>query len=192
MSNDTLDGPKQPILKSYDLKKFGNENATRDFNSKWYNDHPWLEYSVVGKTAACYVCQKFICKEFVFSNWKKPERLMKHHKNQDHGIAMAKWIAFSENIRRKTYIAKQLDEKRREEVQRNREYLRVSVECLVFTVQQNIAQRGHREGRHDIGSSSDINRGNFLELLHMRCKDIPWLQDKLNSQLKHHPSTMDF
>ena len=99
---------------------------------------------------------------------------------------MAKWIAFSENIRRKTYIAKQLDEYRREEVQRNREYLRVSIECLVFTIQQNIAQRGHREGRHDIGSSSDINRGNFLELLHMRCKDIPWLQDKLDSQLKQH------
>ena len=56
----------------------------------------------------------------------------------------------------------------------------------MFTAQQNIAQGGHREGRHDIGSSSDINRGNFLELLHMRCKDIPWLQDKLNSQLKHH------
>ena len=99
---------------------------------------------------------------------------------------MAKWIAFSENIRRKTSIAKQLDDKRREEVQQNREYLRVLIECLVFTAQQNIAQRGHREGRHDIGSSSDINRGNFLELLHMRCKDIPWLQDKLNSQLKHH------
>ena len=87
---------------------------------------------------------------------------------------MAKWIAFSENIWRKISIAKQLDDKRSEEVQRNREYLRILIEYLVFTAQQNIAQRGHREGRHDIGSSSDINRGNFLELLHMRCKDIPW------------------
>ena len=97
---------------------------------------------------------------------------------------MAKWIAFSENIRRKTSIAKQLDDKRREE--RNRKHLQVLIEYLVFTEQQNIVQRGHREGRHDIGSSSDINRGNFLKLLHMRCKDIPWLQYKLNSQLKHH------
>ena len=114
LSNDTLDGPKQPILKSYNPKKFGNENATRDFNSKWYNDHPWLEYSVEDKTASCHACQKFICKEFVFSNWKKPERLIKRHKSQDHGIAMAKWIAFSGNIRRKISIAKQLDDKRRE------------------------------------------------------------------------------
>ena len=90
LSNDTLDCSKQPILKSYDPKKFGNENATRDFNSKEYNDHPWLAYSVEDKTASCYACQKFICKEFVISNWKKPERFIKHHKSQSHGITMAK------------------------------------------------------------------------------------------------------
>ena len=93
LSDDTLDGPEQPILKSYGPKKFGNKNATRHFNSNWYNDHPWLEYSVDDKTASCYACQKFICKEFFFSNWKKPDSLIKHHKSQDHGIALAKWIA---------------------------------------------------------------------------------------------------
>ena len=99
---------------------------------------------------------------------------------------MAKWIAFRENKRKNTSIAKQLDNQHRVEVQHNREYLRVIIECLVFTAQQNIAQRGHREDRQDIVSTSDINRGNFLELLHMRCRDIPWLEDKLKSQLKHH------
>ena len=32
LSNNSLDGPMQPILKSYDSKKFGNISATRDFN----------------------------------------------------------------------------------------------------------------------------------------------------------------
>ena len=59
------------------------------------------------------------------------------------------------------------------------------MECFLFTAQQNIAQRGHREDRHNTGSLSDINRGNLLELLHKRCKDIPGLQDKLN----HHHQT---
>ena len=86
---------------------------------------------------------------------------------------MAKWIAFSTNIRRKTSIAKQLDHKRMEEVRQNREYLRVLIEYLMFTAQKNIAQRGNRKDRLDIGSSLDINRGNFLELLHLRCKDVP-------------------
>lgn len=36
--------------------------------------------------------------------------------------------------------------------------MRVLIKCLIFTAQQNIAQRWHREDRHDIGSSSGINR----------------------------------
>ena len=104
---------------------------------------------------------------------------------------MAKWIAYIESIQRKTSIAKQLDDKRREEVQRNREYLCILIECFLFTAQQNIAQRGHREDRPNTGSSSDINRGNLLELLHKRCKDIPGLQDKLNHNSQA-SSTMDF
>ena len=50
ISQQHFDGPKQPILKFYDPKKFGNKNATRDFNSNWYNDHRWLEYLTEDKT----------------------------------------------------------------------------------------------------------------------------------------------
>ena len=99
---------------------------------------------------------------------------------------MAKWIAFRENKGKNTSIAKQLDNQRRVEVQHNREYLCVIIECLVFTAQQNIAQRGHGEDRQDTVSMSDINHKKFPELLHMRCRDILWLEDKLKSQLKHH------
>ena len=59
--------------------------------------------------------------------------LLKHHKNQDHGVAMAKWIAFNENVWRKTSWAKHFNDKRREGVQQNREHLRVLMECLMFT-----------------------------------------------------------
>ena len=52
--------------------------------------------------------------------------------------------------------------------------------------QQNMSQRRYREDRHDIDSSSDINRGKVLKFLHTWWKDIPWLQDKSNSQLEHH------
>ena len=60
------------------------------------------------------------------------------------------------------------------------------IECLIFTAMQNIAVRGHEESRNDIWEVSDINRGNFLELLHLRCKDLPWLQSKLQAQLQLH------
>ena len=124
-------------MKSYNPKKFGNKNGTRDFNSNWYNDHPWLGYLVEDKTALSYVCKKFICIELAFLNWKKPEHLLKHHKIQDYGVAMAKFIAFSKSMWRKTSIAKQIDDKWKEKVQQNREFQCVLIACLVFSVQQN-------------------------------------------------------
>lgn len=54
---------------------------------------------------------------------------------------MSRWIAFRENLQRRTSIANQPDEKQRKEVQQNREHLRVLIENLVLTAQQKIAQR---------------------------------------------------
>ena len=65
-------------------------------------------------------------------------------------------------------------------------WLRVIIECLMFTAQQNIPQRGHTECRSNLSSASDFNRGNFLELLHLRCKDNPWLSKMLQSKLGEH------
>ena len=55
-----------------------------------------------------------------------------------------------------------------------------------FTAQQNIVQRGHDEQRDGLSNRSDVNGGNFLELIHLRCKDITWLNDKFDSQLMQH------
>lgn len=51
----------------------------------------------------------------------------------------------------------------------------------MFTAQQNIVQRGHDEQRDGLSNKSDVNGGNFLELIHLRCKEIGWLNDKLDS-----------
>ncbi|XP_022801370.1 SCAN domain-containing protein 3-like [Stylophora pistillata] len=56
----------------------------------------------------------------------------------------------------------------------------------MFTAQQNIAQRGHEEQRDSLSNSSYLNGGNFLELIHLRCRDIASLKDKLESQLQKH------
>lgn len=64
-------------------------------------------------------------------------------------------------------------------VQWNRKYLRVIITSIFYTAQQNVALRGHEENRKNIGDMSDTNRGNLLELLHLRCEDIPWLKEKL-------------
>ena len=186
-SSDIDEGPQQPILKCYDPKKFGSESFSRDFNPAWYKHYPWLSYNCETKTACCYPCQKYLnAHDFTFDNWKKIERLTKHHKSENHQTAMAKWIDSRANKKKNTSILSKLQESHEQYVKENRDYFKVIIECLVFTAQQNIAQRGHDEQRDSLSNSSDVNRGNFLELIHLRCKDIAWLKDKLESQLQKH------
>ncbi|CAB3983629.1 Hypothetical predicted protein [Paramuricea clavata] len=123
---------------------------------------------------------------FTFDNWKRSDRLKKHIKSGVHKNAVAKWINSRIHSKHETSVMKQLTDARQKDVLRNREYLRIIITSIFYTAQQNVALRGHEENRNDIGKMSDINRGNLLELLHPRCDDIPWLDEKLQSQLKLH------
>ena len=52
----------------------------------------------------------------------------------------------------------------------NRAYVEKIFESLFFAAKENILLRAHVEDRQHLGESSDINRGNFLELLSLRCR----------------------
>lgn len=100
----------------------------------------------------------------------------------NHEQATAKWKGNRFNMRQQASIMKQLHTTHKDYVEMKRKYIKVIIESWFYTAQQNIAQREHEENRHDIGSS-DLNRGNFLQLLHLRCIHIPWLEQKLKVQL---------
>ena len=61
--------------------------------------------------------------------------------------------------------------------------MRVIITSIFYTPRQNVALGGHEENRKNISEMSDTNRGNLLELLHLRCDDHPWLKEKLQSRL---------
>ena len=116
---------------------------------------------------------------------KKTERLQKHAKSKIHTLSMTKWLSHQISQKRNNSILMQLNNSHQITAKKNRDYLRVTIETLVFTAQQNIAQRGD-ENRHKLSEFSDMNRDNFLELLHLRSKDIPRLAAKLYDQAKVH------
>ena len=97
---------------------------------------------------------------------------------------MMKWINAKRNEKNKSTIISQLDSHHKATVLKNRQYLKVIIETLMFTAQQNISQRGHEENRFNISEIKDINRGNFLELLSLRCRDLPWLGNMLHEKLE--------
>ena len=138
------------------------------------------------------VCVCFACVEFgkdtsfVFSNWKKSAKLAKHGKSENHVRSMTRWLQFKAMQRNKTSVLQQLNTAHQDQVVSNRQFLKVIIQSLMYTAQQNVAISGHEENRNNIREVSDINRGNFLELLCIRCNDLPWLRSKLQSQLQLH------
>ena len=48
--------PIQPII-NYPATIFSGK--TRSFSQAWYNDYPWLEYSVQANACLCYSCHPF-------------------------------------------------------------------------------------------------------------------------------------
>ena len=97
---------------------------------------------------------------------------------------MLKWINAKSNQKMNNTILNQLDSQHQVAIKKNRQYLKVIIEILMFTAQQNIAQRNLEECRQNIHEISNVNRGNFIELLNLRCRDLPWLQNMLSERLE--------
>ena len=159
---------KQPVLPEYPGTKFSSESFTRRFQPDWYKKYPWLSYDVEKDVCVCFACIEFgKDASFVFKNWKKPSKLSKHSQSENHVSCMTKWLQFKAMERKNSSVLQQLSSAHQEQVTINRKYLQVIIECLSFTAMQNIAVGGHEESRKDIWEVSDINRGNFLEFLHL-------------------------
>lgn len=183
--------PKQPVLPEYPGTKFSSESFTRRFQPDWYKKYPWLSYDVEKDVCVCFACIEFgKDASFVFKNWKKPSKLTKHSQSENHVSYMTKCLQFKAMERKNSSVLQPLSSAHKEQVKINRKYLQVIIECLIFTAMQNIAVRGHEESRNDIWEVSDINRGNFLELLHLKtCHG--WSQNSRRSSScmlsGHHP-----
>ena len=95
---------------------------------------------------------------------------------------MVKWISWKIDNKNNKSILLQLDDAHKILIKQNQEYLKVIIETLIFTAQQNITQRGVDENRQNLSQLSDTNRRNFLELFYLRGKNIPWLAKQLQNQ----------
>ena len=92
ISKSCNDLPAQPKLATYP-----NNADKRSFQSSWYKERPWLEYSIENNKCYCYYCRHFSCNRSIsydaftttgFNNWKKSLQtnggLLKHSQSQLH------------------------------------------------------------------------------------------------------------
>ncbi|KAI4792925.1 hypothetical protein KUCAC02_033046 [Chaenocephalus aceratus] len=156
------------MLRKYPTKKYGLQ--MRSFNSRWYEQYTWLEYSVTMDGLFCFACRHFahegrrFHKETAFthdgfSTWVKAKQsFLTHDVSGGHKYAMDAWSEFKLRKESGSKISNALSEGHSRTVCENREYVRAAVEALRYTACQPITQRGHGEGEAS-------RRGNFSGLL---------------------------
>ncbi|XP_042415036.1 zinc finger MYM-type protein 1-like [Zingiber officinale] len=163
----------QPILQEYPLNK--NIKHPRRFQSTWYEQFPWLEYSPTKDKAYCFPCFIFNkpsgCLNQTtftvdgFDKWKKVRNgkacaflgyMGKDNVSSPHRNAEK---AYEDLMNQTQHISRRFDNFNDEQVATNRLRLKAHIHVVLLLALQGIPFRGHDE------KSSSSNRGNFLEFL---------------------------
>lgn len=166
ISRSREEGPVQPCLKTFPRTQHGTRK--RAFNSSWYKDNSWLEYSVNQDSTYCFACRHFslpntpesaFTSQSGFCNWKKAlfkDSGFKLHSKAEHHInAMYAWNQHKRAIDSNSSMLDVINEDRKKKVEENCTYIKTIADVLLLTATQNIAQRGHRE------SDDSHNKGIF-------------------------------
>jgi len=168
ISHNCNDPPSRPLLARYPVKIQGG--ARRSFQTAWYEQYQWIEYSQQEDSIFCYACRHFLVsgvadKAFTsigFSNWKKAQYkdagLTLHAKSDYHVQAFTAWQDYKNRDTSKS-ILHQLTDERARQIKENRHYISAVVNALKFTAIHRLAQRGHDETRES------VNAGNFIDLM---------------------------
>ena len=102
-----LQSPVQPRMK-FPSTAVGNKK--RSFNSDWYRNYKWLEYSIQNDAAFCYPCQFFAtttrsADTFTrtgFRDWKhatgQSGMLLKHDTSCSHKQSMLSWYEYTNKV----------------------------------------------------------------------------------------------
>ncbi|CAM4956510.1 unnamed protein product, partial [Rotaria socialis] len=174
-SNDT---PVQKQLATYPANQ-----QNRSFQSTWFNDRTWLEYSVQNDASYCYYCRHFSSNQLTaddsftsigFNNWRKAldksGGFIRHVSSQAHISATKNYLTYKQQQETNSNVVKQLDSCRAIQIRRNRERLTKICSTLRFLARQMISFRGHEE------NEKSSNQGNFLEILRWASETDPLIK----------------
>ncbi|KAL4127212.1 hypothetical protein QTP88_011403 [Uroleucon formosanum] len=181
----TLDtGPYRPVLSTYTKTKFGKQY--RSFQSEWFKNYEWLEYSIKSNAAFCFVCRIFgtssvedIWTKIGCNNWQKFIVKIGKHQNADvHKTNLTKMVAYKTNKQSGSIMVK-LSDAHRNQIAENRAYMAQIIEIVLYLGKQGVAFRGHSE-KYDY-----LNQGNFKELCNVFSKCVPNFKSCYDVKINH-------
>ena len=166
-----------------DLSK-ENKRCTRKFNSKLYEDIPWLCGNISNRKLYCWPCVLFSKENSVWNTITRGyddlnnlhTSISRHEQSRAHLNAFIDFKTFGKS-RIDLVLNKQKSDaisRHNEEVSNNREILKRLIRITCFLGMQELAFRGHKEGEN-----AD-NRGNYIELAYCMGE----FDEKLQKHLK--------
>ena len=147
----------------------------RSFNSEWFQQYSWLEYSAKKDTANYYPCRGPGSPEKAFitsglRDWKHATGskgiFLSHNNCIFHKQAVIAWEQFRATTKTES-VAKQLGSNRAEHIKKNKHYIKTVAEVLLLCSRQEISFWGHEDSRES------LNKGNFKEILSLVAKHYP-------------------
>lgn len=188
-------GPHQPKLARYPRNNSISANKQQNFTSKWFNEFPLLEYSIVTDSVFCFVCSLFSHKTddnpWVSSGLKqwhkmksrgnnKKGKLIQHFSSEFHKKAMLDYCAFISQSSRIDFIfdksVREVAIRHKHEQEFNRKAVGILFDVARTLGRQGLAFRSHKENENE---SQDGNFYQIVLLLSRHCPTIKrWLNDK--------------
>ncbi|KAF3437111.1 hypothetical protein FNV43_RR19864 [Rhamnella rubrinervis] len=162
-------GAYQPQLSVYPSHVDGAQ--ARRFQSKWFKQYFWLEYSVAKDLVFCFPCfifyndsQKTFTTEG-FRNWKRVGgqqcAFIGHNVSSAHQRAMIDWCGLGNPSQQ---IDTVMNAQSSQQITQNRLRLKATIDSVRFLASQGLAFRGNDES-HD-----SSNRGNFIEVINLMAR----------------------
>ena len=157
------------------IDKRNKTGVTRCFcHHDWFHTFPFITYSEKEEGIYCIACVLFPvkpkqgshCKLLISSphqNWKDAKADLQHHSTLEyHKVAMTKMSAFSQTMSKpETRIDHTLSERRKQQLEKNRPFLKSILKSLEICGRQGWSLRAHQ----DDSTSTAANKGNFRALL---------------------------
>ena len=159
----------------------------RSFQTAWYKEFPFIEYSKNNDAVYCFCCRHFPAMSgkhedaFTsgFSNWHKAvEKLRKHSESASHKNSMELWANYMQT-RVSGTVLESITTQSVIQTKENREYIESLLKVAILCAKQEIALRGHREG------PESPNKGNFLEIFDLLKSENDWLDKRAASAAKN-------
>ena len=191
IAQDKSEIPQQPTSIQFPIREYGGSSKRRSsFQVSWYNEFPWIEYSIERDAVFCFPCRFFgVAPDnsltlVGFCDWKhakgKSGTLTSHDRFcSKHHDAVLSWQSFKSSVSNNSSVVACMSRGRQKTVEENRAYVRAILESILYLCQQGLPLRGHREVLDTDDTSTNV--GNFRSLVVLLSRSNEVVKNRLTS-----------